>query len=84
MGIFLYFVGTLTGGALIYLHYRAINYEREKYQNELRRLEEKCRQKDCAEAYRRGFQKGRFSPATDAEQFAKTFEGRRVEFKEMK
>lgn len=32
---------------------------------------------DCADAYRRGKEEGRHSPATQAERFARNFEGRR-------
>lgn len=38
--------------------------------------------RDCADAFRRGKEVGRFGPATRAEQFAKTFEGKNVQFRE--
>ena len=37
---------------------------------------------DCADAFRRGKSVGRAHPMSDAEQFARTFEGRRVKFVE--
>lgn len=51
---------------------------------ELKRLKENAdcieRSRDCKDAYHRGVEKGRTSPATQAEMFAKTFENRRVQF----
>lgn len=35
---------------------------------------------DCADAFRRGKSAGRAQPMSDAERFARTFEGRRVKF----
>lgn len=85
MGTLLYIAGVLTGAGVMILHNRevvkAVNAERAKYQKRLQDLETERRAADCADAFRRGVQKGRFSPATDAERFAKTFEDRRVEFK---
>ena len=85
MGVLLYVAGVITGGGLMYLHYKtiykAVNAERAKYQRRLQELEAERRATDCADAFRRGVQKGRFSPAIYAERFAKTFEDRRVEFK---
>lgn len=70
------------------LHYReiskAVNSERYKYQSRLKELETERRAADCADAYRRGKNDGKYSPATAAERFAKTFEDRKVQFKEVK
>lgn len=88
MGVIIYVAGVLTGAGLIMLHHRevvkAVNVERAKYQNRLRELETERMTADCADAYRRGRNDGKYSPATAAERFAKTFEGRRVQFKEVK
>ena len=85
MGVVLYIAGVLTGAGLMVLHYRevarAVNAERYKYQGRLRELETERRTADCADAYRRGKKDGKYSPATAAEQFARTFEGKRVQFK---
>lgn len=88
MGVVIYVAGVLTGAGLMVLHYRevtkAVNAERAKYQSRLRELETERRTADCADAYRRGRNDGRYSPATAAERFAKTFENRRVQFKEVR
>ena len=88
MGVVIYVVGVLTGAGLMLLHHRevakAVNTERAKYQSRLIELETERRTADCADAYRRGRHDGRYSPATAAERFAKTFEDRRVQFKEVK
>lgn len=86
--IALFVAGALTGAGLMLLHYcgviKAVDAERAKYQNRLKELEIERRTADCADAYRRGKNDGRFSPATNAERFAKTFEDRRVHFREVK
>lgn len=88
MGVVIYVAGVLTGAGLMMLHYRevakAVNAERAKYQSRLRELETERRAADCADAYRRGRNDGKYNPATAAERFAKTFEDRRVQFKEVK
>lgn len=88
IGALLYAVGVITGAGLMVLHYReiakAVNVERSKYQSRLRELETERRAADCADAYRRGRNDGRYSPVTAAEQFAKTFEGRRAQFRGVK
>jgi hypothetical protein len=85
MGTLIYIAGVLTGAGIMMLHNRevtkAINAERMKYQGRLRELETERRTADCADAYRRGKNDGKNSPATAAERFAKTFEDRRVQFK---
>ena len=87
MEVIVYIAGALTGAGLMVLHYRevakAVNAERAKYQNRLRELETERRTADCADAYRRGKNDGRYSPATAAERFARTFEDRRAQFKEV-
>lgn len=86
--IVLYIAGVLTGAGVMVLHHRevdkAVNAERVKYQSRLRELETERMTADCADAYRRGKNDGKYSPATTAERFAKTFENRRVQFKEVK
>ena len=88
MGTLLYVAGILTGAGVMILHYRevgkAVNAERVKYQKRIQDLETERRTADCADAYRRGRNDGKYSPATAAERFAKTFENRRVQFKEVK
>ena len=88
MGTLLYIAGVLTGAGLMLLHDRsvtkAVNVERMKYQRRIQDLEVERRTADCADAYRRGKDDGRYSPATAAERFAKTFENRRVKFVEAK
>lgn len=88
MGTLLYIAGVITGGGLMILHYhevaKAVNAERMKYQRRLQELETERQTTDCADAFRRGVQKGRYSPATAAERFARTFENQRVEFREVK
>lgn len=88
MGVVVYVAGVLTGAGLMVLHYRevvkAVNAERAKYQSRLRELETERMTANCADAYRRGRNDGKYSPATAAERFAKTFEDRRVQFREVK
>jgi len=88
MGVVVYVAGVLTGAGLMLLHHRevakAVNAERTKYQSRLRELETERMTADCADAYRRGRNDGKYSPATAAERFAKTFENRRAQFKEVK
>lgn len=88
MGALFYASGVLTGAGLMFLHYRevkkAIEAERLKYQKRIWQLECERQAADCADAFRRGVQKGRYSPATAAERFAKTFEDRRAEFREVR
>ena len=88
MGTLLYIAGVLTGAGVMILHNRevvkAVNAERAKYQKRLQDLETERRTADCADAYRRGRNDGRYSPATSAERFAKTFENKRVQFREVK
>lgn len=86
--IALYMAGVLTGAGIMVLHHRevdrAVNAERIKYQSRLRELETERMTADCADAYRRGKNDGKYNPVTAAERFAKTFENRRVQFKEVK
>lgn len=88
MGVVIYVAGVLTGAGLMILHHRevtkAVNAERVKYQSRLRELETERMTADCADAYRRGKNDGKYSPAVAAERFAKTFENRRAQFKEVK
>lgn len=88
MEVIIYVAGLLTGAGLIMLHYRevtkAVNAEKTKLLRRIQELETERRTADCADAYRRGKNDGRYSPATAAERFAKTFENRRVQFREVK
>jgi hypothetical protein len=88
MGTLLYIAGVLTGAGLVILHdfelRKAVNAERSKYQKRLQDLETERRTADCADAYRRGKIEGKYSPATAAEKFAKTFEDKRAQFREVK
>jgi len=88
MGTLLYIAGVLTGAGVMILHNRevvkAVNAERAKYQKRIQDLETERRTTDCADAYRRGRNDGRYSPATAAERFAKTFEDKRAQFREAK
>ena len=88
MNTILYVAGVLTGAGLMILHdyelRKAVNAERTKYQKRIQELETERRTTDCADAYRRGKIEGKYSPATKAEQFAKTFEDKRVQFREVK
>lgn len=88
MNTLLYIAGVLTGAGIMMLHNRevtrAVNAERLKYQKRIQDLETERMTTDCADAYRRGKNDGRFSPATAAERFAKTFENKRAQFKEVK
>ena len=83
IGLFL--GGSIIGATLMYLHYRemirATNRERNKHEGRIQELESERVVVRCMDAYRRGKEEGRLSPATAAEQFAKTFEDKRVQFR---
>lgn len=98
MNALIYAAGVATGAGLLAIHQflvrRAEAAVRARYEAEARRLraenarmradgDSRERAQDCADAYRRGLEKGRTDPASDAERFARTFEGRRVRFKAM-
>ena len=95
--ILYYLAGIATGASLLIFHQKTVEKAVAKVRNErdaeVRRLREDNyrmradldsiqRSSDCTDAYRRGFQKGRSDPMTQAEKFAKNFEGRNVQFRE--
>ena len=97
-GILLFVAGIITGAGAIILHdnevnraVRAVqvrkNAEIQKLRTEYARLQEDAgilqQASDCADAFRRGKTVGRSHPMTDAEQFARTFEGKRAKFVDM-
>lgn len=96
-GILLYVAGVVTGAGVLELHQRAVrkavaavrqqkNTEIARLRTAYTRLQEDAgimqQASDCADAFRRGKSVGRAHPMSDAEQFARTFEGRRVKFVE--
>jgi len=96
-GILLYAAGIATGAGVLALHHwdvrRAVNAVRTqknteiaRWKNAYERLQEDAgimqQASDCADAFRRGKTAGREHPLSDAERFARTFEGKRVRFVE--
>ncbi len=96
-GILLFTAGVVIGAGALTLHNmevkRAVqtveakkNGEIAKLRSAYSRLQEDAgimqQASDCADAFRRGKSVGRAHPMSDAEQFARTFEGRRVKFVE--
>lgn len=95
-GILLFAAGLVTGAGTLTLHNREVqravrvvearkNSEIAKLRSAYTQLQEDAdireRAGDCADAFRRGKREGRSRPPlSDAEQFARTFEGRRVRF----
>jgi len=94
-GILLFTAGVIIGAGALYLHNmevkRAVNTvearkngEIAKLRSAYSRLQEDAgilqQASDCADAFRLGKSVGRAHPMSDAEQFARTFEGRRVRF----
>lgn len=93
-----YIGGILTGAGLLFANHKsietALKKSESKHQKELgqlrtenaqlrRNYDDLERSMDCTDAFRRGRQAGRNDPATEAERFARTFEGRRnVQFKD--
>ena len=83
-------VGAAGGVGVMFWHTKGIENAVGKLRNakntEIRRLREENSQlqqaHDCADAFRRGKEIGRNDPTTRAERFAKTFEGRNVQFRE--
>ena len=92
MSALAYAAGVLTGAALMAANRwsikKAVETERGRSE-EIRK--ENCRMRDelmslthasdCRDAYRRGKREGREDPVTQAERFARNFEGRKVEFR---
>ena len=94
-GILLYAAGIVTGAGVLAIHYwnvrRIVNAVRAqknaeiiKWRKAYERLQEEAgimqQASDCADAFRRGKSVGREHQLSDAEKFARTFEGRRVRF----
>ena len=94
-GILLYIAGIVTGAGLLTIHEmevkRAVTSATRKKDTELAklraaydRLQEDTgalqQAQDCRDAYRRGKAVGRSQPMSEAERFAKTFEGHRAAF----
>lgn len=92
MSALIYAAGVLTGAALMAANRwsikKAVEIERSRGE-EIRRENHRMRDElmnlthasDCRDAYRRGRQEGREDPMTNAERFARNFEGRKVQFK---
>jgi hypothetical protein len=91
-----YVGGIVTGATLIWLNRRtvqiALDRQRRRMSADLQRtmqenaqlrqeLDAMARSTECADAYRRGKNDGRHDPATSAERFAKSWEGRNVQFR---
>lgn len=93
-----YLGGIITGVSLLYANKRsvqtALNTQQRRHDQEIRRLstdnyalrqelDTVTRNRDCADAYRRGRHDGRNEPVADAERFAQNFDGHRgtVEFR---
>lgn len=92
MEALIYAGGVLTGVAMMLANAwsvrKAVERERGRgdwLREENRRLREEIASlssaRDCADAYRRGKEKGRADPMGDAERFARNFENRRVQFR---
>ena len=89
----LIFAGGVAVGVLAMLYHtwsvrRAVEKERQRVDRlheENRRLQVEMRDlisaRDCADAFRRGKERGRNDPTTEAERFARNFEGRRASFR---
>lgn len=92
MKALIYAAGVLTGIALMAYNrhsvQKAVDNERARSE-QLRRENQMLREdlaslnraSDCRDAYRRGRQEGREDPVSNAERFARNFEGRKVEFR---
>lgn len=94
-GILLFVAGVIVGAGGLTLHnmdvdrsVRLVERRKDAEISRLRtaydRLQEETgmmrQASDCADAFRRGKSVGRAQPMSDAERFARTFEGRRVKF----
>ena len=94
-----YVAGIFTGAALIYANKRsvqaALTNQRKRQDADMQRMmrenaslrqevDSLTRSHDCADAYRRGKRDGRNDPVSNAEKFAKNFEGRQgsVQFRD--
>jgi hypothetical protein len=93
MKALIFFAGVLTGAALMIANrlsvQKAVDAERaraEHLRSENRKMQEELmtinHASDCRDAYRRGRREGREDPVSNAERFARNFEGRRVQFRE--
>ena len=92
MDALIYAGGVITGMAMMLANAwsvrKAVERERKRSDRlmlENARLQDELRDlmssRDCADAYRRGKEKGRMDPVSDAERFARNFEGRRTQFR---
>ncbi len=92
MNPFDFCIGLITGIAVMVLNRysvkKAVEAERNRsdgLREENRRMRDELMNlnhaSDCRDAYRRGKQEGREDPMTQAERFARNFEGRKVEFR---
>ena len=96
-GILLFTAGVLMGAGAVIVHnmevQRAVRAVEAKKNSEISKLRSAYSQlqeetgimqqaSDCADVFRRGKSVGWAHPMSDAEQFARTFEGRRVKFVE--
>ena len=92
MNALIYAAGVASGVALMLINRysvrKAVEHERSRsdaLRDENRRMRDELinftHASDCRDAYRRGKREGREDPMTQAERFARNFEGRRVEFR---
>lgn len=94
-GILLYVAGMATGITALAMHQKEVrravvavekrkDAEIAKLRTANMRLQEDAgilqQASDCADAFRRGKSAGRANPMTDAERFARTFDGKNVRF----
>ena len=94
-GILLYVAGVVSGISALALHIRDVqkavsgverrkDAELTKLRAAYERLQEDAglmqQASDCADAYRKGRAQGRAHPMSEAERFARTFEGKKATF----
>lgn len=84
-GIMLFAAGAIVGGGTVAWHQSGMNgirkqagREREQLQVELFTTKMEA---ECNRAWQEGYLEGRRKPESDIEAFARTFEGRRVSFR---
>lgn len=85
-GVALFAAGLMVGGSAVWYNNNCVRKVEDWAGREMDGLKDRVTserfEKECDRAYRRGFRDGRRAPQTDAERFAETFEGRRVEFRD--